>query len=1411
MTVLLPALEALITEDQFDRRFLITKQQQLVLPRVPLQDNFKLPKNAAIHFVATDGIVKGPDSKDWRIKDVDKKIPMQNIFLLTSTEGSPTKLQFNVDNEMDGWFRTNRRFRKSRDVISNDPGSDGTVVYNYSLLPRSYRYGRSLFTEFYRWLNTWRTVIDTINNPESTRNHMLFLPLPRKLPSQRMMQKLLNITAMQQIRELPDPDARIFFELWKWIDPQTRDKSLFGSLTLEKLAKTIIIFEDAGRTMGFRLSTIQNWLRIEENQGKTNLMEPVEMQKRIIRGVLGLMQQRPDAVAMQAGDEGEDGEVRILTEKEDTATEDGVSDDSFATRAQTIIDNLENDIEAHNEIDTALITEESKDIEVVPTILERGEIVAQQIVGGLDSEPIDATIKLTQMLDKASDNGTMTAMDYRRYTRLINQAADAPNPYGEGLASEYASVSPKDTQLSDVEKVPDSDVFVDTSIMEKKYQALDGQYIKNILNRDKVACIQSLQKGGYIVTSHTVEKETSVMTEAEWHTVRITPIHGQASPIRIKVPVINEEGVIFSSGTNYRYRRQRVDLPIRKINATQVALASYFGKTFVTRCDRAAYSYNRWLQKSIAAAIVEKTITNVHTGDCFVTTNKVPRGYSAVSQSWRNFQNEKAYMSFVYSRQEAEFGKEAVDFAAKDGFIIFGKGLNAYKGKLFLLDHNNAVYTLDDGNVEYVSNFDEFLGFDESIKPVEFTECRIGGKFIPVGIMLGYYYGLSALIKMLGARVRQVPVGTRANVGAGEWSLVFEDYTLVFNRDDVVATLVLSGFNQAAKAIKRYSVYHFDKPNVYFNMVESMGLSARYIRLMDDFNDFFIDPITERTLIKMGEPTTFPRLLHRATIMLENDFSKRPLDPTEQRYRGAERIAGAMYNQLAKAMCEHRAKANRVSSKVELNPYNVYKHVMSDPALSMVKDINPVNNLKEITSMTYTGHGGRSARSMTRVQRGIDPNDRGSLSEATVDSSQVGFNAYTSMNPSFTNMEGFVEPVATENLTAGNTLSPAALLSPMINCDDGKRIGMCSIQHSHTIGCENHEVLPIRTGMERATAHMVDSSFASTAKFKGKVKSKNAFGIVIVYDDGNEERFAIGRRFGAAAGMTLPHDMVTDFNVGDTVNAGDVVVYHKNFFAPVPFKKGTVDWKGGFLARVAFMDTRETYEDASSVSQEFANRITTQQTIVRNVVVEFDKEVRDIVQVGQEVNYSDALCLVEDKFVAQTTTFSKDRQNTLKMLSGKRNTAQVTGVVDRIEVYYNGMVDDMSESLKAIVEQSDKELAKRRKAQGKPVVTGAVNDDEMNVEGAPLLLDTMLIRVFITRSVAASSGDKGVICHQLKSEISKVYYKRTTLESKQPVDLFYGSKSLYARVVYSAFKIGTSITLLGLISQKMADIYKGKS
>lgn len=1431
---LMSATEALLTSDNFARRFLISKPLQVVMPLIPLQEFFELPKNAAIHFVAMDSITKAPDPADWFLKGTERKISMQTVTELSSLEGNPTRLTFNVQNEMDVWFRQQRRFRKTRDIASEDPGPEAVVLYNYAQLSKVYRYARSLFTDLYRWRNVWSTVIHKIATTESTRTNLIFLPLPRRLPSMMFMKTLMAKGPTSQLREMPDADTRMIYEIWKWINPATRHESLFAPLTDEKLDKTVIIFHDAGRTMGFNMGTLNRWIidnrdpesgtnavagsdPTEQNLptkapvvSNANRIDARQMQMRVLRGFMGLMQQRADAVGVAETDTVADEEagVRVLTHADDlppTGSEEGLTE-----RAEAILSKLDEDIAALDKIDAESLVVDEDPTAAGINIHERGENAEVNSFSQVSEQSIDDYLQDT--IDRAGENGTLTPVEYMKFNRYMDTAANLPSPYGgDQTAREFAQVAPASTEIREVRQAPDDSVYIDKSMRSLVYQSLDGDYIRDTLKRDMVGVVQDIQRAGMIVTGHSVSTIEDVNSVFESHDIRIQPIEGAASPLRLKVVKINDEGIIKTNGNKYRFRRQRVDLPIRKINDHQVALSSYYpNKSFVNRSDKSAYNYTTWLQRQVALRLVQKDtgFSKVHTGDCFIHTVPAPRAFTAMAQVWRDMHYQDVEMLFNIAHQVDDYGQEAVDFAKENKFTLFGKGTGQREGVLFAMDENNSVYSLKDGDFEFISTFEGFLGIDETSRPMEFTECRIFGKGIPVGVVLGYYYGLSALVKMLGAQVRQVPAGTRANVGPGEWSLVFEDFTLVFSQDDRVASLILSGFNQAAKTIRRYSMFHFDRPAVYFNVIESLGMNGRYVRELDMLRELFVDSITKRVLIKMGEPVTYPELVYRATEMLVNDTYKRPLDPTEQRYRGAERIPGGMYTQLVQAVREQRAKINRSTAKVEMNPYNAYKHTMSDPSLSLVKDINPIHNLKEITSMTYTGHGGRASRSMTRNMRAIDENDTGTLGEASVDNSQVGYNAYLSVAPRFANTEGLILPPEKPGKNYASLLSPAALASPAINSDDGKRIGMASIQHSHTVACVGYVRNPVNTGFERAIAHHTDSSFATTAKMAGKVKSKNHLGIVVEYEDGTTQAIAVGRRFGDAAGMIMPHDMATQYESGDTFEQGAVLVYDSGFFKPALFKKGAVDWMNGTIARVAFPESRETHEDASSISSSFEKRVTTYTTERRDIIVEFGKEVYDLVKVGQEVKYSDSLCVIADKMTAQSTVFTQDRLNTLKHISGKANTAQISGVVDSVEVFYHGMPEDMSDSLREIVETADKDLARRRRAAGETIVTGAT-DDSMNIGGEPLLMNTVYIRVRITRGVGAGVGNKGVFCHQLKSEISKVYYRRTSLSDGREIDAFYGSKPLFARIVYSAFKVGTAVTVSGLASKKMADIFKG--
>lgn len=94
----------------------------------------------------------------------------------------------------------------------------------------------------------------------------------------------------------------------------------------------------------------------------------------------------------------------------------------------------------------------------------------------------------------------------------------------------------------------------------------------------------------------------------------------------------------------------------------------------------------------------------------------------------------------------------------------------------------------------------------------------------------------------------------------------------------------------------------------------------------------------------------------------------------------------------------------------------------------------------------------------------------------------------------------------------------------------------------------------------------------------------------------------------------------------------------------------------------------------------------------------------------------------------------------MRMLSAQAPKASAKGVVAKIEVFYHGEPSDASESIQALIEESDKRLAKERRESGKPVLTGAV-DESFRIDGDSIPLDSICIRVYITSSVSAGVGD----------------------------------------------------------------------
>lgn len=362
------------------------------------------------------------------------------------------------------------------------------------------------------------------------------------------------------------------------------------------------------------------------------------------------------------------------------------------------------------------------------------------------------------------------------------------------------------------------------------------------------------------------------------------------------------------------------------------------------------------------------------------------------------------------------------------------------------------------------------------------------------------------------------------------------------------------------------------------------------------------------------------------------------------------------------------------------------------------------------------------------------------------------------------------------------------------------------IQNRHVVACEGYTQSLLRTGYEQVIPHRVGDMFAVTAKKPGKVIQFTKDGMIVEYEDGERQGITLGRRYGNASGLTIPHTIVSDMTVGQSFEIGEPLAYNNGFFERDALNPKQVIWKSAMLAKTVLMESPDTLEDSSAISERLSKRMITEQTKIKDIVVNFDQEIHRIVKEGAFVEPESILCIIEDAISARAGLLDVDALDTLRVLSANTPLAKVRGRVERIEVYYNGELEDMSASLRELAENSDKAISARNTSIGRKAYTGSVGD-EFRVGNDPLLLDTACIRIYLTSKVSAGVGDKGVFCNQMKTVIGRKFNDNVRTESGVEIDAIFGAKSVADRIVTSPDLIGTTTTLLLKATERVIKAY----
>lgn len=1439
----------------------IRRPQQLLSPIAIAESSLTLPRNSILHYTERDANQTKLTDQMTIFGPYQKRIVVDHIAELIDPVTKPSRNSTQIQVLARDFHQKNKKFRYGIDShkTTNDPTT--LVVFNYSFLDDLYRYVKMPMTDYWRWLNVQKTMWATIEEvcKVSDREHFVMVDLPLILPSFTSLNRFAGQTDLQFYKNFDTPEKLFVMEIWKWLSEENKNNSVLAKISDNNLFKVNFIFRDHGKLSVLNLGYLQAWLSnstvVNKDAGSLKLNN-LQLQKFFLKFSIQ-MKMLSETPEEEPPTESPIEQEETAEDDEDRPTPNSVFYAGFAnpaygnkplkptsgvqTPAQTpqepeeepeqlfnLQDELANIDEDLKTLD--LMEKKSKMTDIVSVRADdsvKGEVVVPEgmvVRDTLEEEvykPRDFEEALIAQIDDLAEYGLMSAAEYRATIKQIQTLKQLPDPYGiETTIGEACVVKPEDLALTEQDKqLKGNDVIMDPSMISSVIKSYDKKYAATVLPKDVLRCVVSTQKAGFVILSHTVETESSITGEYEYHVIKVKPIDGAASTLRFKLPKVNDEGIFEAGNTKYVMRKQRTDLPIRKIKPTVVGLSSYYGKTFVSRSTKKANDPISWIARQVIVRGMSgesDTITSVSPADVYDNQFKAPHIYSALSGHFKAFTCKD--IKFVFDHRErhllyssiglsdASAQKAQMQSSEKNGMVTVGVTAD---NKLVFVDTKGNFHVSENNQLKLLGTIYTLTDTKEADAPINFAELKVFSKTIPIGVVLAYLLGFDNLLKFLRVEYRTVEPRKVKNLRDDEWVLAFKDIQYIFSRRDEKATLILAGFLQFEKSIKNYFQEAFNNKNVYLNILDSQSISVVYLRELELMDQLFVDPITAEILEYMKEPQTFRGLVVRSAEMLMDHNHKNQTDLTEMRIRGYERFAGAVYKEMVVSIRSYKARNIRGKSQMEMNPYAVWRNVMDDQSKKMVEEINPIQNVKEKESVTFAGEGGRSKDSMNKASRVYDETDMGTISEATVDSSDVGINTYLSANPNLINLRGVTKPIESETNNYSSLISTSALLSPGAMNDDIKRVGFISIQHGHTVATDGYHQAYVRTGYETLLAQRTGEMFAYSATDNGKVISKNEHGILVEYVTGEKRGVNIGRRFGKAEGSVYPHTIVSPMEVGQTFEKGDVIAYNTGFFEPDMLDPKRVVWKTSMSVKTALYESSQTHEDSCSVSKKTSERMSAKTTKVKSMLVDFNQQIHRMVAVGTQVEPETVLCILEDEATAGTDMFDEETLDTLKRLSNKAPKSKYKGVVERIEVYYHGEKEDMSPSLRKLANDSDKLFGEISKSVGKKAVTGSV-DSEYRVEGTPLGIDQAEIKIYITVTNRALTGDKGVFGNQMKSVIGEVIDYPMTTESGEDIEAVFGYKGIFKRIVHSPAIIGTTTTLLKVLAKRAVSVYRGK-
>lgn len=1069
---------------------------------------------------------------------------------------------------------------------------------------------------------------------------------------------------------------------------------------------------------------------------------------------------------------------------------------------------------------------------------------------------ITANTEILKEVAKEKKSVAMKSSASSKRDELLREKQLTIDVQGKTLG-DILSVSTDDVKIevNDISKSVDT---INKNVTEVRYPNINKDYVENVMKKDilsAVTCLSDKDDIQIYVRNIKVEDSSDINNYKDTYTIDLEDNLRVRHRLVFDVPKFIDNRFLWIGGNKKYINNQQLMLPVVKVSGDTVQLVSNYNKLFVYRYGSKVSSLNEKLKKALNSPIKGIKVINGKY-DKENTKYLTIIDYDDLSCNFKEISIGDIKFYFNQSEIRQLFldsvPKNKIDEYEK---LVDSKILPVGKG------NKNVFYYVDfDTNTVYQTNFNNSIDTKMSLidfmlskspqlkdeiskqttgKKYMYTRVKIMNKYVPTILLLAYKNGLSNMLSQIKAEYYFSD--TRPRISLNESIVEFNDGYLVFSNVPFKNSLLLNGLLEIPT--KNYSFDDFSDVLTYQDIFESIYGRRNIANAFSNFFDNFIDPITLEVLQKLSLPTDLTGLVLYANELLVDNQFRTELDIRSFRFRSAELIPARLYKLIASSYEQYKATANhRNPRKISIRKDALIKDILAQTIVEDYSELNPIVEMQKLHGATKKGPSGCNLEeAYTKVQRSFHKSMTGVYTISSSPDGNVGIQRVLTMEPPISDVRGFIDNKAMDNrldeYNDVNLFGPAEMLTTGgAQRDDAMRTAMSTKQSTHLTPVSKASPSLITNGSEKAIQYHLSKDWSFIAKDDGKVVELNDdTGLMIVeYKNGESDAISINSRIAknGAGGFYLSKKMIPNYKKGDTFKKNDILAQDRDFFTNSEHFGN--QFNIGTLEKIALLSSAATFEDSSYVTKQVSRDMASEIVMQKQVVLGPNTNVDYMVKIGDTVQSGDELIRFEQSFDEDSlnvllSNVGEDMKEDIMMNNKEKVKTKYSGVIEDIKVYSSVSLNDLSPSLRKVVNKHYNRIKDRRKLLEKydksnnPLVkcnmlfnenTETVKTTNDGKFKGVALNDGVLIEFYIKIHDELGAGDKIVFFSALKTIITNVIPEGqeayTAFRPDEKIGAVLSCNSIIARGIVSCQYMMMGNKLLIELSRQLKDIYEGK-